>query len=324
MKYTQVHQEFLKYFYSEVSICMYSDLIIATSGGQDSLALFKLMKDFQDTDNYNIHVTHCNHKWRNDSLDNSRELHYLTQYWGAYFHYYTSYTTLINELDARKWRYETLIKLATKMQACQILIAHTLTDKVETFLYNLMRRYSIENRNFLLPLIYLTHNIQLLRPLINISRIKTYWLCQLNYLPIWSDYTNYFLEKKRNRIRYEFLPYIKNHFSTQIESQLNSSFNLLKLQSLYINSIVNNFLKLMLKQNRNKIKLNISLIDTLPLILQYQVLKHFILYCFKAEISKEVIKKIICQIYRNKLPYFLTYKKHTIQIDKKCIYYHNI
>lgn len=324
MKYTQIHQVFIKYLQLEASISMPNNIILATSGGQDSLALFKLIKDYKKNCDYNLHVTYCNHQWRSDSLDNANEIHYLAKYWGTNFHYYATPKTLINEGDARMWRYKTLIKFAKNIQPSQLLVAHTLTDKIETFLYNFVKKCFADTTNFLLPIVYLRFNIQLLRPLINIPRANTSWLCKLSYLPIWSDYTNYFLKKKRSRIRYEFLPYIKNYFNPQIELQFNSSLNLFKLQLLHINLTVNNFLQKSIEFKKDKISLKKTLIKNLPLILQYHILKNFIFYCFKNQISAEVLKGIICKIYINKSPYSLACKKHNIQIDEKHIHCHNI
>nr|WDB00610.1 tRNA(Ile)-lysidine synthetase [Cavernulicola chilensis] len=323
MKYTQIHKIFIKYFRAELSIPISKNVIVATSGGQDSLALWKLLKDYQQYYDYNIHITYCNHKWRKDSIENANVLNYMSQYWGIYFHYYSTCKSLRNEAEGRIWRYQKLIKLSIQTQPSELLLAHTLTDKIETFLKNFFLRYFINEFNSLLPIIYFLRNSLLLRPLITISRYKTFWLCQLSYLPIWSDYTNYFLKSKRNRIRFEFLPYIKTNFNSEIEIQFRNFLNLQKLQSLYINSLVNNFLRKTLKYNRYKTILKVTLIQNLPLILQYIILKQFIFYCFKISISVSLVKNILCRIYLDKLPYTIYYKKHSLEINKNYIYYRN-
>nr|WDA99097.1 tRNA(Ile)-lysidine synthetase [Gronococcus sybilensis] len=320
MIYTQIHKIFSKFLRQEISINTSNNIILALSGGQDSMALFKLLKDYQKICYYNFHAVYCDHKYREDAVSNAAELNYLAQYSGINFHYYRVNKVLCNESEGRIWRYKILLKLASYFQPSKLLLAHTLTDKVETFMHDFLYKYFSDSINLLLPVFYAGNNVHLLRPLITNARSNTLWLCQISFLPIWSDYTNYSLLHPRNKVRHELLPYIKNSFNVQIISQIGNSIGFWKLQSLYVDSLVINLLRATVKYGKNKTIFKTIFMRELPLILQYQLLRNFLFYSLGCTSMREYTEYILCKIYLDQFPLTITYNKYTIRIDKDYIY----
>ena len=55
-------------------------LLIAVSGGQDSMALLTLFKDIKDHHNWEIYVWHGDHQWHSKSSTYSEELKAFCNY----------------------------------------------------------------------------------------------------------------------------------------------------------------------------------------------------------------------------------------------------
>ena len=76
--------------------------------------------------------------------------------------------------------------------------------------------------------------VQLVRPLLSITRGETAAFCQTAGLKVWEDVTNQDHQYARNRIRVELLPYLKTHFNPQVEQMLSQTAELLQADVAYL------------------------------------------------------------------------------------------
>ena len=65
----------------------YTKILVAVSGGQDSLCLAHLLKTFQPQHHWQLTIGHCNHQWRVDSTANADYVASLAAEWGIFFYY---------------------------------------------------------------------------------------------------------------------------------------------------------------------------------------------------------------------------------------------
>ncbi len=114
-------------------------LLVAVSGGQDSLCLIKLLLDLQSKWAWNLGIAHCDHCWRSDSQANAHHVENLAQSWGISFYLETANEPINSEAAARDWRYQALSAIAQKHNYQYIVTGHTASDRAETLLYNLVR-----------------------------------------------------------------------------------------------------------------------------------------------------------------------------------------
>ena len=70
-----VHKKFNDFLISNKLFKEKSSILLAVSGGQDSICLLKLLKDYRSDHNLEIHVVHFDHKWRKDSINNLSLIH---------------------------------------------------------------------------------------------------------------------------------------------------------------------------------------------------------------------------------------------------------
>ena len=195
-----------------------STLLLAISGGQDSMALLKLIFDLKRLYQWQIAVWHGDHQWHNKSSQTEEEL----KLWC--FNHKISYNSnkankeeVSNEEKARDWRYKKLIIKAkllssnnTSSPCKRILTGHTSTDRAETMIMNLARGTDLIGLSTLKEQRELEKNLELTRPLLIFNRNETLEICKNFNLPIWIDPSNKNLNLTRNKIRNEILPILNS------------------------------------------------------------------------------------------------------------------
>ncbi|AVH66154.1 tRNA lysidine(34) synthetase TilS [Nostoc sp. 'Peltigera membranacea cyanobiont' N6] len=209
-------------------------LLVAVSGGQDSLCLIKLLLDLQSKWGWDLAIAHCDHRWRSDSQANAHHVENLAKTWGTSFYLETANEPINSEAAARDWRYQALSAIAQANNYQYIVTGHTASDRAETLLYNLIRGTGADGLQALTWQRPLTTGIMLVRPLLEITRTQTEQFCQEFKLPIWEDSTNQDLQYARNRIRQELIPYLRENFNPQVESALAQTAELLQAEVEYL------------------------------------------------------------------------------------------
>ncbi|MCC3502356.1 MULTISPECIES: tRNA lysidine(34) synthetase TilS [unclassified Microcoleus] len=114
-------------------------LLVAVSGGQDSLCTLKLLLDLQPKWGWNLAIAHCDHCWRSDSQSNANHVENLAKNFGISYYLQTASDIPKTEAAARKWRYQALTEVAIAHNYPYIVTGHTASDRAETLLYNLIR-----------------------------------------------------------------------------------------------------------------------------------------------------------------------------------------
>lgn len=218
-------------------------LLVAVSGGQDSLCLIKLLLDLQPKWGWHLAIAHCNHRWRPDSQANAEHVKQLAQVWSVPFFCQTATESLTSEAKARQWRYHVLTAIAQENTYQCLVTGHTASDRAETLLHNLIRGSGPDGLQALTWQRLLSPDLKLIRPLLNVTRAETAQFCQALNLPVWEDSTNQDLNYARNRIRHELLPYLRAHFNPQVEPALAQTAELLRADVEYLEQAATSLLQ---------------------------------------------------------------------------------
>lgn len=249
--HAQVHQVLL----DRQILPLQSKILIAVSGGQDSLCLAQLLLDLQPRWDWHLEVVYCDHGWRSDSKQNADHVENLAQLWGLIYHRVVAHTDVSTEAKARDWRYSTFETLAQTHAFTHVALGHTASDRAETLLYNLARGSGAEGLQSLgwSRASFSTSSVsssaassavsatststssanssadthlainpahlspQIVRPLLAITRSQTATFCRDRQLPIWHDTTNDDLTYRRNCIRQQILPLIQEVLNPQAD-----------------------------------------------------------------------------------------------------------
>lgn len=117
-------------------------ILIAFSGGQDSLCLIISMLQLKNQFKFNFGLLYCNHLW---CLDNMYKLPHLLKI--GFIVCKSSFFTIVSkkkftEKNARIWRYSMIYRVSLFYHYKIFCTGHTLTDQIETLLLNLFRSSS--------------------------------------------------------------------------------------------------------------------------------------------------------------------------------------
>jgi len=214
-----------------------STLLLAISGGQDSMALLKLITDLKRLYKWQIEIWHGDHQWHSKSEQIEEELKLWCLNKQIPFNSNrANKEEVANEEKARDWRYKNLIMKAKLLSnnihsPCKrILTGHTATDRAETLIMNLARGTDLIGLSTLKERRSLENDLELTRPLLIFNRNETLEICKEFNLPVWVDPSNENMDLTRNKIRKEILP-ILNSIYKGADSRIASVANRLESYS---------------------------------------------------------------------------------------------
>lgn len=194
-------------------------LLLAVSGGQDSMALTGLLLDLVRLHGWTLHLWHGDHGWREESAQQAAELTAWAQDQGLSIHVARwnpavqnngdAQRTQTSEAQAREWRYSCLAREAERLGTGRVVTGHTASDRAETLLLHLARGSHRRGLAGMPIERELAPGIQLVRPLLGFSRAETATICTELGLPIWDDSSNADPRFSRNRVRHEVMPVLE-------------------------------------------------------------------------------------------------------------------
>lgn len=275
-----------------------SRCLVAVSGGQDSLCLFKLLLDLQRKWSWELAVAHCDHRWEMDEgmADHVQEVVEASQ--TPFFLLRAETPIAQTEASARSWRYQVLQECCQHHDYRYLVTGHTRSDRAETLLYNLIRGSGSDGLQALTWERPLTPTLHLIRPLLNFSRTETRQFCEQFQLPIWEDSANDNLAYGRNRLRQQILPQIKAHFNPQVEIAFSQTSEVLQAETDYLHQLASD-----LYQNAShptaKNYLSRLPLKSAPLALQRRVMRLFWQNNFTQAPTFEQVEELTNLIHAN-------------------------
>ena len=184
-------------------------LLIALSGGADSVALTLLLLELSAHDDFQVAaLAHLNHRLRPTSdrdeqfcreLARTLDLPIVVE--AIDVAGYATTQRLSLEDAARRVRYEFLERAAGRIGADRIAVGHTVEDQAETVLLKLIRGAGLTGLAGISP-----RRQAIVRPLLEVSKGELRGYLQSRSQPWVEDETNADLSNPRNRVRHRVLP----------------------------------------------------------------------------------------------------------------------
>jgi len=189
-------------------------VLVAVSGGPDSVALLHFLTRIKPVYDLTLHVFHLNHMIRGREADED------AQFVAEFANKLDVPSTLMSfdvpalmkreklslEEAAREARYELMDKLASEIKASKVALGHHADDQVETFIMRLIRGSGLKGLESILPV--RNHYI---RPFIEVSKEEIIDYINENGLEYRLDASNEDLSILRNKIRRELVPLISSY-----------------------------------------------------------------------------------------------------------------
>jgi tRNA(Ile)-lysidine synthase len=275
-------------------------LLLAVSGGADSVALCELC--FQA--GFHFEIAHCNFQLRGE--ESERDEKFVRGLAGKYAakvfvkkfatQKYAEENKVSIQVAARELRYEWFAELLSDKQIIPslnesaislsgnkvILTAHHANDNIETLLMNFFKGTGIKGLQGILP-----KQGKIIRPLLFAKKEEIFTFIKENSLEFIEDSSNSSDKYTRNYFRHQLIPSVEKVFPKAEENLINNIERFKEIEVLYQQSIDLHKKKL-LEQKRNEIHIPVlKLLKSKPLkTIVYEIIKG---YDFTAHQTDEVI-----------------------------------
>ena len=238
-----IRGEVLRYIYGQSLLLPGDHVLVAVSGGPDSVALLHLLFRLAPELELRLEVAHLQHGIRGEEARaDARFVGELARQVNLPFH--------LEEIDlpqmrtaagrgnlealAREERYRFLASVARERSMSKIATAHTLDDQAETFLMRLLRGAGSRGLGGMAPTRRLGAGVRgrgdvvVIRPLLGISKAEIFDFLRTNEFNYRIDRTNEDTSLLRNWVRLDLLPRLQSRFGENLNQRLSQQAAILR------------------------------------------------------------------------------------------------
>ena len=294
MRIIKLVEKFQHYIKKEMLFQKNDSLLIAVSGGVDSVVLCELCSQ----SHYKFSIAHCNFRLRKEESDEDEDFvrNLSVQYGVTFYNKKFNISNHIGEnktrvqVTARNLRYDWFSELLSKKEDKKkyLLTAHHANDNIETLMMNFFRGTGITGLQGILPKQNYKGQYDIIRPLLFARKPEIIEFAKENNLQYRNDSSNTSNKYTRNYFRNELLPALQ-HVYPEVEDNLLNNIHRFKDIYLLYNQALLNTKKKLIEKYGNEIHIPVlKLLKTaaLPSVI-YEIIKEF---GFSAHQSEEVIK----------------------------------
>ncbi len=218
-------------------------ILVALSGGPDSICLLNILNELKQKLNITIFAAHVNHCLRGDAAldDENYCLNFCESLDIPCYIKRVDVEKLAKdrgvstEMAGRDARYEFFEELMKTLTINKIAIAHNANDQAETVIMRAVRGTGIEGLIGIKPI----RDNKYIRPILCLTRDEIEKYCSEKNLKPHIDATNLEELYSRNKIRLKAIPYIEDNFNKEVIFALNRLAYSCSKDMELINSIVN-------------------------------------------------------------------------------------
>ncbi|MCX7695763.1 MAG: tRNA lysidine(34) synthetase TilS [Caloramator sp.] len=221
-------------------------IVVGLSGGPDSVCLLHILCSLKEELNITIYSAHINHMIRGEEAlrdeEYSRKLseklnveHFSIR---VKVEEFAKEHKMTSEEAGRYIRYKFFDEVLKKVGGNKVALAHNMNDNAETIIMNLIRGTGT------LGLVGIPNKRdgKYIRPILCLTRDEIERYCEENGLNPQIDSTNKESIYTRNKVRLELIPYIKEHFNSNIVESLNRLSQIIKSEEDFLQSYVDDIL----------------------------------------------------------------------------------
>ncbi len=275
-------------------------IVLAVSGGPDSISMLNILNNFKKEKilNFDFCVAHVNHMIRKEAKEDEMFVKaYCEKNDISFYSKSIDVKKLANnnkigtEEAGRNARYEFFDEILRKTNSDRIAIAHNKNDKAETIIMNILRGSGISGLKGIEA-----KRGKYIRPLIECERFEIEKYCEEKNLKPRIDKTNFENIYTRNKIRNVVIPYIEKEFNPNIIETLNRLSEVVSDEENYIEKVVlNKFKEILINARENEIVLDLKEFNNEEKVIKSRIVLYTITRLFGTtkEIAKVHIDDII-------------------------------
>ena len=253
-------------------------VVVATSGGPDSVALLHLLRAIAPSLSLTLTVVHVNHGLHRLSDAHAQFVRRVGKQWGLAVDVvrvnaaaYARAHRLSTEEAARVLRYDAYARVARRRRASHVAVAHTADDQAETVLLWLLRGSALGGLAGMPPVRRHGH-CTIVRPLLDIWREDVLAYLRGVRAPFRVDPTNRSRRPLRNRVRAELLPALAT-YNPGIKRVLRRLADQVSADLEVIERLADPAKRRVVKRARGRGSLDARRLSRLPLALQRRVIR---------------------------------------------------
>lgn len=294
MKKTE--EKVIKFIESSSLIKKHDKVLVAFSGGPDSVFLLHFLKKFQNKYRIEIGAFHLNHMLREKSADLDEKFckQYCEKLNLRYFSYrkdvqkFAKKEKISIEEAGRVIRYNYLNELLNKYQFSKIATAHIQDDNTETIFLNLIKGSGITGMAGIS-----SKRDNLIRPLLCLSKGEIFDYLNSYKIKYRIDESNFSDDYERNYLRQQVIPLIKKKLNPSIdETVFNSSLVFQSVKDFFDNNILE-FRNQAIKTDKKSITLNIKLISEFHKSIVTESIRENVRTKWKVSLNYNDVKRLL-------------------------------
>lgn len=281
-------------------IAPFEKLLIAVSGGADSVALLTFCVKKLSLSSAEIAVAHVNHHLRKEAdMEADFVRHLANDFALPYFEANIDVMGIAQkenlgiEEAARNARYQFFEKLLKEENFDKLILAHHADDQVETILMRLVRGASGLSLAGMQPVRELKYG-KAIRPFLAVSKAEIYAFCEAEKMAFCEDPSNVDEKYTRNRYRKQILPLLirenpalQDHF-LRFSEELTDDF-------LYLENVAAEIFQKNFQIKEKEVWLNISEVKSSEISLQRRVIHLLLKYLYRDK-PKELTSSQVRQV----------------------------
>ncbi len=283
-------------------------VLVAVSGGADSLCLLHLLHSQAKTLGVKLHVAYINHGLRPEAPAESL----FVKKWALRLGLPVTVCRVDVEAcrqaggyskqdAARRVRYASLRRVAGRIGANRLAVAHHLDDRVETMLLRLVSGSGLDGLAGIPATREMTGGLTLIRPLYNIRRAQIEQYCLNNKLVPVIDASNLSTRYLRNHVRLRLLPFLEAEFGGHLRRVLAKTSELLALDRALIKGLTKRAFKDNVTCDDNGCAFKLDDLHKLPAALQARMLRR-VMWAAGVERPSEVHVQNVLRLAAAKSP----------------------
>lgn len=253
-------------------------LLLAVSGGPDSLAMLDLFYEFSNYFQINIAAAHLDHMFREKSAPEADFVENFAKNKGIQFFRKTkNLPALIKkqkisaEAAAREVRFDFFKEIMNEYNYDLLALAHHRDDQAETILLNLFRGAGMQGLSGIQPKTKLKE-IEIIHPLLPFSKKEILDYCQEKKLNPRFDLSNKENIYSRNIIRNKIFPIVENKINDNVKEVIVRSSSIIAAENKFIEKLVlKKYKEILIEENDFKIIIDFNKFKLADQVLQRRI-----------------------------------------------------
>ena len=257
-------------------------VLLAVSGGADSMVMASLFSMLTKSLNIEVVVVNFNHNLRKESIKEAKvvkdfisSLNIECVLKTLNTKEYAKKNNISIETAGRQLRYLGLEEVAKKYKCNKIATAHNMNDNAETVIMWLLRGTGTEGLNGIPMIRKINKNLSVIRPILPLSRDLIDDYAKRKKIKFCTDKSNFKCDYTRNKIRLKLIPQLREINPSVIEHIYNLSC-IFKEETSFFKNKISQFISKFVKTTQNTTIMNLKAFYKQDKILQYKILKEIL------------------------------------------------